>query len=395
MPGVFDLIIHNARVCTLDDGVTPTAATVAIEGGRIAALDVADDAPARRQVNARGQVLLPGFIDCHTHAVFAGNRMDEHASRLEGASYQDIAKAGGGIMSTVRAVRDADELQLVAESMPRIRALLAEGVTTLEIKSGYGLDHEQELKMLRAIRTVGERVPATVVPTFLGAHTVPAGRERGEYMDELIERTLPAVAEQGLASMVDIYVEPIAFGTGDMERLFRAAERLGMRVKVHAEQLSHTGAAVLAAGHRALSADHLEWLDDAGAAAMAASGMVAVLLPGAWYCMRDERKPPVDALRAHGVAMAVATDLNPGTSPVASLLAVMHMAAHSFGLTPLEALHGVTRNAAAALGLEDRGTIEPGKRADLCLWDIPGPGFLLYRLGAVRPSRIFIEGTES
>lgn len=395
MRRMYDLLIHDARVCPLDAGLEPLdAGTVAITDGRIAALGVAPDAPARRRIDAQGQVLLPGFIDCHTHAVHAGNRMDEHAARLAGASYENIARAGGGIMSTVRAVRAANEARLVAESLPRIRALLAEGVTTLEIKSGYGLDHDEELKMLRAIRAVAERIPATVVPTFLGAHTIPAGRERGEYLDEIIERTLPAVAEAGLAQAVDVYVEPIAFDTGDMARLFKAAAKHGLRVKVHAEQLSRTGAAELAAAHRALSADHLEWLDEAGAKAMAGAGMVAVLLPGAWYCMCDEKKPPVDLLRAHGVPMAVATDLNPGTSPVASILAAMHLAAHAFGLTATEVLQGVTRHAAAALGLDDRGTIAPGQRADLCLWGIPGPEFLLYQLGGVKPSRVFIEGKE-
>lgn len=396
MPGMFDLLIHGARLYPLDYSLGAAAeSSLAVRDGRIAAVGVAADAPARRRVNAQGAALLPGFIDCHTHAVFAGDRMTEHAARLTGTTYADIAAAGGGIMSTVRAVRAATEAQLVAESLPRVRALLAEGVTTLEIKSGYGLDHDEELKMLRAIATVAAAIPAEVEATFLGAHTVPAGVDRARYMDELIGRTLPTVADAGLASAVDIYVEPIAFDTSDLKRLFEAARSRGLQVKVHAEQLSHTGAAATAAHHGAVSADHLEWLDEVGACAMAEAKMVAVLLPGAWYCLRDERKPPVELLRAHGIRMAVASDLNPGTSPVASLLTSLHMAANLFGLTPLEALQGVTRNAAAALGLDDRGTLAPGARADFCLWDIPGPEFLTYRLGGVNPNRVFIAGVET
>ncbi len=392
---VYDLLIHNARIYPLRDGLDAAPErTLAVSDGRIVDLGVAPDAPARRRVDAEDALLLPGFIDCHTHAVFAGDRADEHARRLAGASYAEIAKAGGGIMSTVRAVRAASEAQLVAESLPRVRALMREGVTTIEIKSGYGLDHQNELKMLQAIQVVGAQTGASVIPTYLGAHTIPAGQERGSYLDEIITRTLPEVAARGLADAVDIYVEPIAFDTADMQRLFDAARTHGMRVKVHAEQLSHTGAAALAAQHGALSADHLEWLDDDGARAMGAAGMVAVILPGAWYCMRDERLPPLDLLRTHQVRMAVASDLNPGTSPVASLLAPMHMAAHLFGLTPLEVLQGVTLHAAAALGLEDRGDIAVGLRADLCLWRLSAPEFMLYQLGGIRPERIFIEGIE-
>lgn len=393
---MYDLLIHNARIHDPATGPAALAATsVAVTGGRIAALGVSADAPARRRVDGRGRVLLPGFIDCHTHALYAGDRMDEHAQRLTGVPYAEIARAGGGIMSTVRAVRTATEDALVAASLPRVRALAAEGVTTIEIKSGYGLTHDDELKMLRAIRALATRVPLTVVPTFLGAHAVPADENRAAYLDALVTRTLPAVARDGLADAVDIYVENIAFSADDMERLFSVAATLGLGVKVHAEQLSDIGASRRAAPFRPLSADHLEWLDEAGVRALAECGAVAVLLPGAWYCLRDTRKPPVHELRAHQVPMAVATDLNPGTAPVASLLAAMHLATHAFGLTPDEVLRGVTVHAARALGLDDRGTLAAGRRADLCLWDIPAPAFLLYQLGGIAPPCVFINGVET
>lgn len=393
---MYDLLIHNARIHDPATGQAALAATtVAVRDGTIAAVGCDASAPARRRVDAAGRVLLPGFIDCHTHAVHAGDRMAEHAQRLSGVPYAEIARAGGGIMSTVRAVRAASCDELVAASLPRVRALAAEGVTTVEVKSGYGLDHDNELKMLYAIRALGERVPLTVVPTFLGAHTVPPGVDRTAYLDALIDRTLPVVAAERLAAAVDIYVEGIAFSADEMERLFGAATALGLGVKVHAEQLSDIGASRRAAVFRPLSADHLEWLDADGARALAACGAVAVLLPGAWYCLQDTRMPPVAALREHGVPLAVATDLNPGTAPVASLLAAMHLAAHAFGLTPAEVLRGVTVDAARALGLGDRGTLAPGLRADFCLWDIPAPEFLLYQLGGIAPPLIFINGVET
>ncbi|MFN2300960.1 MAG: imidazolonepropionase [Gammaproteobacteria bacterium] len=393
---LYDLLIHNARIHDPATGLPALAApTIAVHDGSIAAVGCDASAAARRRVDAGGRVLLPGFIDCHTHAVYAGDRMVEHAQRLAGVPYAEIARAGGGIMNTVRAVRAATHDQLVAASLPRVRALAAEGVTTLEVKSGYGLDHDNELKMLRAIRDIGERVPLTIVPTFLGAHTVPPKTDRAAYLDTLIERTLPVVAAERLAAAVDIYVEGIAFTADEMERLFAAAAAHGLGVKVHAEQLSDIGATRRAAAFRPLSADHLEWIDADGVRALAGCGAIAVLLPGAWYCLQDTRKPPVALLREHGVPLAVATDLNPGTSPVASLLAAMHLAAHAFGLTPNEVLRGVTVNAARALGLSDRGTLAPGQRADLCLWDIPAPEFLLYQLGGIAPPRTFINGVET
>lgn len=394
MTAMHDLLVHDVRIHSPGAGHETTATTLAVRDGCIAGIGVPADTPARRRVAGHGALLLPGFIDCHTHALFAGNRMAEHSRRLAGAGYAEIAAEGGGIMNTVRAVREADEDTLVRESMPRVRALEREGVTTIEIKSGYGLDFDNELKQLRAIRTVGARVAADIVPTFLGAHTVPAGTDKSVYLDEVIKRMIPAVSEQGLARAVDIYVERIAFDRADMERVFAAAAAHGLRVKVHAEQLSNIGASAAAAQHRPLSADHLEWLDADGVRALADCGAVAVLLPGAWYCLRDERRPPVAALREHGVPMAVATDLNPGTSPVASLLAAMHLAAHAFGLTADEVLAGVTVNAARALDLADRGTIADGMRADFCLWKIPGPEFLVYQLGGIAPPRVFIEGVE-
>ena len=391
-----DLLVHNARIHPLTDGLAASdATTLAVDDGRISALGVPADVQARVRVDAGGRVLLPGFVDCHTHAVFAGDRMAEHAMRLAGASYAEIAEAGGGIMTTVRATRAAGEDELVRASLPRVRALLDEGVTTLEIKSGYGLTHDDELKLLRAIRAVGERIPATVVATYLGAHTVPAGADRRAYLDEIVSRTLPAVADEKLASAVDIFVERIAFDADELDRVFEAATALGLRVKVHAEQLSDVGASERAARFRPLSSDHLEHIGENGVRALAACGAVAVLLPGAWYSLRDTHKPPVALLREHGVPIAVATDLNPGTSPVASLLTALHFSAHLFGLTPTEALRGVTVHAARALGLEDRGAIAPGLRADFCLWDIPAPEYLVYRLGGLRPDRIFINGIDT
>ncbi|MEA5444483.1 imidazolonepropionase [Gammaproteobacteria bacterium AB-CW1] len=367
--------------------------SIAVQDGRIAALGVDKDAVALETVDADGRVLMPGLIDCHTHVLYAGHRMDEHARKLEGASYEEIARSGGGILSTVRAVREADEERLVRESLPRVSALLAEGVTTVEAKSGYGLDTENELKMLRAIRHLDRETPVHLSPTFLGAHSIPADRSREDYMDELVEKTLPAVIEQQLAETCDIYVERIAFTVADMERLFAAARDGGLRLRAHTDQLSNMQATRRAAELGALSCDHLEYTEEADIRAMAEHGTAAVLLPGAFYFLRETKLPPIAGFRKAGVPMAVSTDINPGSSPVVSLQAAMHMAAIFFGLTAEEILLGVTSNAAAAMGeAEDRGSIEVGKVADLTLWDIPGPEFLIYQLGGIRPDRTYIGG---
>jgi imidazolonepropionase len=322
--------------------------------------------------------------------------MAEHLMKLQGASYADIARAGGGIISTVKAVRAASENQLIEATLPRLQALAAEGVTSIEIKSGYGLDLETELKMLRAIRALPRHIALDVTATFIGAHAVPPGITREAYMKEVLEKMLPAVAEEKLAGTVDIFVEHIAFDVGDLERLAEKTTKLGLKLRAHTDQLSNLGATRRAAELGALSCDHLEYMDEADAAAMAKAGTVAVLLPAAFYFLKETRKPPVDLLRKHRVPMAVATDLNPGTSPVPSLLTAMHMAGILFGLTADEVLAGVTRQAARALGLEGRiGALAPGLDADFCLWDIPAPGFFSYQMGGIRPTQRFFKGKRT
>ncbi len=363
----------------------------AVTGGRFSA--VGERVEAKHHVDLGGRSVLPGFVDCHTHLVYAGDRSHEHALRLAGASYEEIAAAGGGILSTVRAVRSASEDDLVASALPRARALLEEGVTTLEIKSGYGLDTANELKMLRAARRLGTLLPLDVRTTFLGAHAVPDGRTRADYVAELLAETLPAVAAEGLADAVDIFVEPIAFDLDDLRALAAAAAGHGLRLKAHTDQLSRQGGTALAAQLGALSCDHLEHAGSADVAAMAAAGTVAVLLPGAFYFLRERQRPPVDALRAAGVPMAVATDVNPGSSPIVSLLASLHMAGVFFGLSPAEGLAGITCHAARALGLaDDRGRIAPGLRADFTAWDLDDPAILGYQLGGLRPACTYIGG---
>lgn len=367
--------------------------SIAVQDGRIAALGVPDDAPSIESVDAAGRVLMPGLIDCHTHVLYAGNRMDEHAQKLAGASYEELARRGGGILSTVNAVREADEDRLVAESLPRVNALLAEGVTTVEAKSGYGLDTASELKMLRAIRHLDRETAVHLSPTFLGAHSIPKDRGREAYMDELVNETLPAVVDEALAETCDIYVERIAFTVADMERLFGAASEAGLRLRAHTDQLSNMGATRRAAELGALSCDHLEYTGDDDIAAMAKHGTAAVLLPGAFYFLRETQRPPIEGFRQARVPMAVATDINPGSSPVVSLHTAMHMAAIFFGMTAEEILLGVTAHAARAMGqAEHCGSIEVGKAADLTLWDIPAPEFLIYQLGGLRPDRVFIGG---
>jgi imidazolonepropionase len=388
---VLDLRIDNARLYPMDGNARPSAAhSLGVRDGRI--VELGTSAPARDVIDARNAVVLPGLIDCHTHALYAGDRMNEHALKLAGASYADIAKSGGGIISTVHAVRAASRAELVAATLPRLAALATEGVTTIEIKSGYGLSPEHEIKMLEAIADVARAIPQRIVPTFLGAHSVPPDTTRAEYLQSLIDDALPRIAERKLAECVDIFIESIAFSVDDARRLFERAAALGLKVKAHCEQLSLTGAGAVAAKFGALSCDHLEFLDAAGARAMARAGSVAVLLPGAFYFLRETRKPPVSLLREAGVPLAIATDLNPGSSPVASLLTCLHMAVTFFGVTPEEALLGVTYNAARALGRDDLGALTPGRRADFTLWDLPEPAFLTYQLGGLHPQAVYIEG---
>jgi imidazolonepropionase len=363
-------------------------AALAVHAGRIVWLgrhaDLSAGLQADQTIDGGGAWITPGLIDCHTHIVYAGNRSDEFEARLNGATYAEIAQRGGGIVSTVRATRSATEDELFRASEPRVRALLAEGVTTLEIKSGYGLDLDTERKLLRVARRIGRDLPVCVRTTFLGAHAVPpefAGRADA-YIDEVCERMLPALVSESLVDAVDAFCESIGFTPAQTERVFRAAAGLGVPVKLHAEQLSDQGGAALAARYNGLSADHLEYLSADGIAAMSKSGTVAVLLPGAFYVLRETRVPPVDALRAAGVKMALATDCNPGTSPMTSLLLAMNMACTLFRLTPQEALAGTTANAARALGLQtDVGSLEVGKVADFVLWNVERPADLAYAIG--------------
>ncbi|MFC5386613.1 imidazolonepropionase [Aquamicrobium segne] len=388
-----DRIWTNARLATLDParsglGIVENGAVAAREGGILyvgSAADLPSSVLADAEViNCDGRWITPGLIDCHTHLVHAGNRAREFEMRLAGASYEEIARAGGGIVSSVTNLRAADEDTLIAESLPRLDALLAEGVTTIEIKSGYGLTVADELKMLRAARQLGHKRDVAIATTYLGAHATPAdykGRN-GDFLRDVVLPGLEAAHAEGLIDAVDGFCEGIAFLPDEMRLVFDAAQRHGLPVKLHADQLSNLHGAALAASYGALSADHLEYTDDEGAAAMARSGTVAVLLPGAYYFIRETKKPPVDLFRKHGAHMALATDNNPGTSPLTSLLLTMNMGATLFGLTVEECIAGITREAARALGRQDSiGTLEEGKQADLAIWDISEPTELVYRIG--------------
>ena len=383
----WDLVIHNVHLATMEHGYGELLdAAIAVKDGRIAWFGPGDELPASGAVlhDGQGCWLTPGLIDCHTHIVHAGNRSDEFEARLNGASYEEISRSGGGIMSTVRATRAASDDELLRQSLPRVLALLAEGVTTLEIKSGYGLDADSEAKMLRVARRIGQTLPVSVRTTFLGAHALPpeyAGRADA-YVDLLCAQMLPALAGDGLVDAVDAFCERIGFTPAQTQRVFEAAQALGLPVKLHAEQLSDLGGAALVARYGGLSADHLEFLSEEGVAAMAQHGTVAVLLPGAYYFLRETQLPPVAALRAAGVPMAVSTDCNPGTSPMMSLLLAMNMACTLWRLTPQEALAGCTIHAARALGLQqETGSLAVGKRADFALWRIARPADLSYALG--------------
>jgi imidazolonepropionase len=399
----WDLLLLDATLATFA-GDTPYGlrrdASLACKDGRIAwigdagALPGAPAALAREVVPLDGALLTPGLIDCHTHLVFGGDRAHEFEMRLQGASYEDIARAGGGIVSTVRATRAASEEELFREGGSRARSLLHEGVTTLEIKSGYGLEPETERRMLRVARRIGDALGIGVRTSFLGLHALPpefAG-DRDAYVALVCDTMLPALAEEGLVDAVDAFCEGIGFTRAETRRLFERARELGLPVKLHAEQLSDLDGAALVAEFDGLSADHLEHLGASGARAMADAGTVAVLLPGAYYALRETTPPPIALLREHGVPMAVATDCNPGTSPLLSLRLAAGMACTLFRLTPEEALRGVTANAARALGLDDRGTLEVGKRADLVAWNAREPAELCYWIAGALTRHVWVGG---
>lgn len=384
-------LFHNLRLVSMADpsDITPVPAQAILAvDGRIAWVGPEAERPEAagdaEEIDLGGRLVTPGLIDCHTHLVHGGDRAREFELRLAGASYEEIARAGGGIVSTVAATRAAGEDGLVASALPRFDRLIAEGVTTVEVKSGYGLDVESELAQLRAARRLGRERHVSVHATFLGAHALPPEYrdDRAGYLRLVIDQMLPAVATEGLADSVDAFCEAIAFTPDEVDELFTAARRIGLPVRLHADQLSNLHGAALAARHGALSADHLEHTDEAGAAAMAAAGTVAVLLPGAFYFIRETKLPPVELFRRHGTRMALATDCNPGTSPLTSPLLVMNMAATLFRMTIPECLAGMTINAAAALGLAgETGTIEAGKWCDLAVWDAERPAELVYRMG--------------
>ena len=389
----FDSIWTNGRLVAMaddTDGGIISDGALAVKDGRILWVGPARHLPDTARFNADtvenlgGAWVTPGLIDCHTHLVYAGNRSNEFEMRIKGADYQAIAEAGGGILSTVRAVRVASEDELYAQSLSRVKAMMADGITTLEIKSGYGLDTASELKMLEVIRRLNIESPLRILPTFLGAHTIPPEfkGQSDTYVDLIIEEMLPRVVEKGLALAVDVFCENIGFTPSQTERIFTAAKAHNLPIKLHAEQLSDSKGAVLAARYNALSVDHLEYLDINDIPVLAKSGCVAVLLPGAYYYLNETRKPPIEALRKAGIPMAVSTDANPGTSPVLSIRSIMNMACVLFQITPLEALAGATIHAARALGLQDDiGTLEKGKAADFIVWDMETPADLAYQMG--------------
>jgi len=386
-----DYLLENASIATSCEtdvayGLIPQGG-VAVINQRVAwcgpKAELPDEYQSLPRKNLNDRLLTPSLIDCHTHIVHGGNRAGEFEKRLNGVSYAEISAAGGGIVSTMSATRKADVDSLVRSALPRVDALLAEGVTTIEVKSGYGLDTQTELNMLRAARHLQELRPIHIVTSFLGAHATPAEYKNrsDEYIDKVCIPTLELAVKENLVDAVDGFCESIAFTPEQIERVFKKASELDLPVKLHAEQLTLSGGAKLAARHAALSADHLEYLDEDGVKAMAEAGTVAVLLPGAFYTLRESQRPPVELFRKHKVPIAIATDCNPGSSPMTSLLLVMNMSCTLFGLTPEEAFLAVTKNAAQALGLTDRGTIAPGMRADFALWDINHPAELSYRMG--------------
>lgn len=384
------MLLTNATIATMQTetpyGLVRNGA-VWIEGADIKWVGTSDDLPtqsnADQRLDCEGRLITPGLIDCHTHIVFGGNRANEFEMRLNGASYEEVAKAGGGIVSTVSATRTIGEADLLDDALKRVDALIAEGVTTLEVKSGYGLDVVTELKMLRVARLISQQRDISVRTSFLGAHAIPSEykEQPNEYIEQICLPALEQAHAEGLVDAVDGFCEGIAFQPEQIREVFKKAKFLGLPVKLHAEQLSNLGGAKLAAEFNALSADHLEYANEADAQALAASGSAAVILPGAFYTLRETQSPPIDAFRKHNVPMALATDCNPGSSPVTSLLLTMNMACTLFRMTPEEALKGITVNGAKALGLEDRGLIAKGYRADLAIWDVEAPAELSYRIG--------------
>ncbi|MDF1759712.1 MAG: imidazolonepropionase [Coxiellaceae bacterium] len=381
------MVYYNANLVTCaepnDYGIIENGAIV-VEDNKIKWLGPATDLPNNysKEIDLDGKWVTPALIDCHTHCVYAGNRAQEFEKRLTGVSYEDIAKQGGGIVSTVKATRAASEDELLAQSFPRVEHLINEGVGVIEIKSGYGLDLETELKMLRVARKIGETLPITVRTTFLGAHALPAEyTDKQAYIDYVCSIVMPAVAEQQLADHVDVFCESIGFTLSQTKQVLQTAHDLKLAIKIHAEQLNNLGGSALAAEYGALSCDHLEYLDEAGVKAMASASNVATLLPGAFYFLKESKKPPIDLLRQHNVPMAIATDCNPGSSPTTSLLLMMNMACTLFGMTPVETLLGVTKHAASALGLaHSYGSLAIGKTADFVAWDFEHPSELSYRL---------------
>jgi imidazolonepropionase len=397
-----DLIIDNVRIASMQKNAKPygilTQSSVAIKNAKVLAIFDTSEAlyDANKRYNGENKWLLPGFIDCHTHLVYGGNRANEFEQRLQGKTYTEIARQGGGIQGTVNATRAASEQTLLNSAIKRAARLVEEGVTCIEVKSGYGLDMHTELKMLKVAKQIAEHLPVSIVTTYLGAHTVPKEYRSNsdDYVEFICDQVIPVVAKQNLASCVDVFCESIGFSPAQCRKIFTAAKVNGLDIKGHVEQLSDLKGAKLAAEFAALSVDHIEYLDPKDIPSLKPSGTVAVLLPGAFYYLSETQKPPVAELRANKVPIAIATDLNPGSSPISSILTVMNMASVLFGLTPEEVLYGVTLNAAKALNLSNKGQVKIGMDADLCLWDIEHPSELVYGINQHRPSAKWFAGRD-
>lgn len=390
-----DLLITNVNLATMTDNQTPYGtildSCIAVSNGKIIAIGKPCD--ARQVIDGEGSWLTPGLIDCHTHLLYGGDRADEFDQRLQGVSYEEISRRGGGIASTVKATRETSLQNLVEAGKSRLAGLLAEGVTSVEIKSGYGLDHDTEAKLLSAASQLQQQMPQHISRTYLGAHALPKEfSDKDSYVDYIIKHVMPSLAGQGLIDAVDVFCEGIGFSAHQCERVFKAARKLGLPVKAHAEQLSDLKGAKLASQYAALSVDHIEYLQPEDVSAIKASGTVAVVLPGAFYFLREQQQPPIEALRAHQVPIAIATDFNPGSSPIGSLLTVMNMACVLFRLTPEEVIRGVTVNAAQALGLVRKGTLAVGQDADLVLWKIDTPAQIVASIGLVKPCQVWVGG---